>query len=131
MEQLSQSCEAVSGAIYDNFLRRHSYTTADVDGRVNDAGLSIRQEVRQGIKRNRESPKEHPLGGPHYADLRRKHPRQIDGFPESPEGMVPHEIVAKLGDTGSSGIGRRRQELLSFLFFYFLLFCFEKILSRS
>ena len=96
-------------AVYDNFVRRHGYKPDDCDGAKNASGLTIREDVRAGIKGNRKDPKKTPLGGPHYASMRNRHPKQAAGvFPKGPDGMLPNPAIVKLTSLATAGMYRRR-----------------------
>ena len=115
-------------AVYDNFIRRHGNKPDDCDGAKNASGVTIREDVRAGIKANRKDAKKTPLGGPHYAAMRQRHPKQAAGvYPEAPEGMLPTPDIARLTSLAVAGMSRRRQEwqtINSFLLSVFLIFVY-------
>ena len=107
-------------AVYDNFIRRHGYRADDCDGAKNANGLTIREDVRAGIKANRKDAKKTPLGGPHYAAMRTRHPKQAAGvYPEAPEGMLPNPDIATLTSLATAGMSRRRQDWQNLHSFFF------------
>ena len=112
--------------VYDNFIRRHGNKPDDCDGAKNASGVTIREDVRAGIKANRKDAKQTPLGGPHYAAMRQRHPKQAAGvYPEAPEGMLQNPAIAKLTSLATAGMSRRRQDwqnLHSFFFKWFLYY---------